>query len=366
MSVRRRLLVLVVASAAAFSSAVPAAQADAPQQAQRQVTVASYNLFLGGDIGALTRATSQLDFLLKAVALWGNVQATDFPARAEAIADLLAADHPDVVGLQEVAKWETASGSAPLEPTYDFLPLLLDALAERGSPYRVLVTNENFVSPEVPLAPLMDLRVKFTDRDVVIARADLPTSQLKASNPAPHTFTARIPLTLPVGSTEIIRGWSSVDVKLRGKTYRFANTHLEAFHPGVRALQGHELTTALDASPYPVVLVGDLNSGPDDLTGPYGMAKAIGLVDSWLTATQTTGDGNTSGQTDSLTNVPSTIDHRIDYVLYTPDGDPAMEAVEAHVIGEELDDRTDATSLHPSLWPSDHAGVVATLHVGRP
>jgi hypothetical protein len=38
-----------------------------------------------------------------------------------------------------------------------------------------------------------------------------------------------------------------------------------------------------------------------------------------------------------------------------------MEPVAAEVLGEELDDRTPA-----GLWPSDHAGVVATLHLARP
>jgi endonuclease/exonuclease/phosphatase family metal-dependent hydrolase len=360
MVVRRTVLVLVAVLAAALPS-VPAAQAAPPENAQRQHTVASYNLFLGGDIGSLTRATSAQDFVIRAAALWRNVGETNFPERADAIADLLAADHPDVVGLQEVAKWETGPPSGgQLVPTYDFLALLLDALADRGTPYRVLVTNTNFVSPEVPLVPLAPLRVKFTDRDVVIARADLPAAQLKASNPSPHIFQARIPITLPVGTTEIIRGWSTVDVKLRGKTYRFANTHLEAFDPTVRRLQGAELTQSLAASPHPVVLVGDLNSRPDDMLGPYGQAKAIGLVDSWLTAPGT-GDGDTSGQTDSLRNDPSTIDHRIDYVLYQPDGTPSLDAVEAHVIGEEDADRTVT-----GMWPSDHAGVVATLHVGHP
>ncbi len=78
--------------------------------------------------------------------------------------------------------------------------------------------------------------------------------------------------------------------------------------------------------------------------------------------------GFTSGQTDPLTNVPSQIDHRIDYVLYDPDGSPALRATDAEVLGEELDDRATSTLTSPArlLWPSDHAGVVATLHVGRP
>jgi hypothetical protein len=66
----------------------------------------------------------------------------------------------------------------------------------------------------------------------------------------------------------------------------------------------------------------------------------------------------TAGQTELLDNVPSKLDHRIDYVFYQPRG---IEAVAAEVVGEELDDPTAA-----GLWPSDHAGVVATLHLAQP
>jgi endonuclease/exonuclease/phosphatase family metal-dependent hydrolase len=369
---------VLVAALSVLTTSPPAAAAP-PAHAGRDVTVASYNLFLGGNIGSLVdpEVDTIPEFIAAAAALWQNVVTTDFPARADAIADLLAEDQPDVVGLQEVADWSTtALPGAPVPPSYDFQALLLDALAERGTPYRVIASNTNFVSPTVPIPPL-GLAVQYTDHDVVIARADLPASQLKAMRPQPHTFEAGIPVTLPVGSTRIIRGWSTVDVKVRGKTFRFANTHLEAFSTEVRNLQAAELAESLAASPHPVVLAGDLNSQPTDDDGAYGTLTGtgtdtgLGLADAWVVAEGPAG-GFTSGQTDPLTNVPSKIDHRIDYVLYDPDpsspDDPVIHATEAHVIGEELADRAVSTVTGSTrlLWPSDHAGVVATLHVGRP
>jgi endonuclease/exonuclease/phosphatase family metal-dependent hydrolase len=381
MSARRtspRLVGAVVAALVAALSvlaAAPQAGASPPSSPEREVGVGSYNLFLGGNIGSLVdpQVDTVPEFIAAAAALWQNVVATDFPARAESIADLLAEDHPDVVGLQEVANWATTSLSGSPVPSYDFQKLLLDALAERGTPYRVIASNTNFASPTVPIPPL-GLAVQFTDRDVVIARADLPASQLKAANKHEHTFQAGIPVTLPVGTTRIIRGWSTVDVKVRGKTFRFANTHLEAFNTAVRNAQAAELAESLAASPHPVVLVGDLNSQPTDAQGAYGLLTGtVGpdLADAWVEAPGT-GDGDTSGQTDPLTNVPSLIDHRIDYVLYEPDPDspqdPVIDATEAHVIGEELGDRATSTVTGTPrlLWPSDHAGVVATIGVGRP
>jgi endonuclease/exonuclease/phosphatase family metal-dependent hydrolase len=378
MSARRtspRLVGAVVAVLVAALSVLTTSPASAaapeptpPADAGREITAASYNLFLGGDIGALIRAGSAAEFFAAASALWQNVIATDFPARAEAIADLLAKEQPDVVGLQEVSSWRSTSLLTGAPGTaYDFQEILLAALAERGTPYRVIASNTNFVSPTVPV-PQLGLAIDFTDRDVVIARADAATGTVKATNAQDHEFAADIDVTLPVGVTvEVVRGWSTVDVQVRGATFRFANTHLEAFSETVRNAQAMELAESLETSPYPVVLAGDLNSEPDDEDGAYGTLESIGLADAWSVAEGPAG-GFTSGQTDPLTNVPSKIDHRIDYVLYDPDGSPELRALDAEVIGEELDDRATSTVTGTPrlLWPSDHAGVVATIGVGRP
>jgi endonuclease/exonuclease/phosphatase family metal-dependent hydrolase len=114
---------------------------------------------------------------------------------------------------------------------------------------------------------------------VIIARTDLPSSRLKVSNPESHNFTATlvIPSAIPGPSFRVPRGWSAVEVKVRGKTVRFVNTHLEAFSVAVRNQQARELTTALAGSAPPVVLAGDLNSAPDDSAGAYGTFAAAGM-----------------------------------------------------------------------------------------
>ena len=165
-------------------------------------------------------------------------------------------------------------------------------------------------------------------------------------------------LTIPVD-----RGWASVEASLRGRKFRFVDTHLEAFNAAVRNLQAQELAALLAGSPLPVVLVGDLNSRPDDTAGAYGiLTGALHLEDAWVRVHGPDG-GFTSGQTDDLNLPESRLTHRIDYVLYQPAG---IEAVAAEVIGEEQADRTPPLPGAPyGLWPSDHAGVAATLAPGR-
>jgi endonuclease/exonuclease/phosphatase (EEP) superfamily protein YafD len=357
---RRRLqaTVLLLAVLMALGAIGPrSAWAGPPQHAQRHLTVATYNLYLGADLTPLFSAASPQELVQRAGQIYAHVVRTDFPSRAEAIARLLAANPPDVAGLQEVSLWETGPIGGPLSPSYDFLELLLAALARHGLTYLPVAVNVNFASDPTPISATTAARL--TDRDVIIARADLPSSQLKVGNPQPHNFTATlvIPSAIPGVSFRVPRGWSAVDVKVRGTTVRFANTHLEAFSVAVRNQQARELAAALAGSANPVVLVGDLNSQPDDTAGAYGTFAAAGYADAWVVVHGPAG-GFTAGQSELLDNVPSKLDHRIDYVLYQPRG---VEAVAAEVIGEELGDRTAA-----GLWPSDHAGVVATLHLAHP
>jgi endonuclease/exonuclease/phosphatase family metal-dependent hydrolase len=352
---RVRAAVALLAVIALGATGLRPAAADTTQ-AQRRLTVATYNLYLGADLTPLFTASSQQELVRRAGQVYANVVKTDFPSRAAAIAELLAADPPDIAGLQEVALWETGPLNGPLTPSYDFLELVLAALARHGLDYRPVAVNTNF-SGSMPISATTAAR--FTDHDVIIARADLATGLLRISHPESHNFAAKlvIPTAIPGLSFTVPRGWSAVDAKVRGKTVRFVDTHLEAFSTQVRNLQAVELAAALAGSGDPVVLVGDLNSRPDDVAGAYGIFATAGYADAWVVVHGPDG-GFTSGQSELLDNVPSTLDHRIDDVLYQPRG---VRAVAADVIGEELDDRTPA-----GLWPSDHAGVVATLRLARP
>ena len=397
---RNRLLAVgaVLAAAAMMAVAAPnLAQASPPEQAQRQVTVMTQNLYLGANLTPLF--TPGVDFASVAAAVLKHVQQVDFPDRAAKIADEIAAHHPDLIGLQEVALWQLGPDCQDLHSYVNYQQVLLDALARDRLSYRVASSDLNFhlTVPLTGVIPGVGCAA-FADHDVILARADLPVSQLKVSNPQSAEFSSypqlvpgvpnEMPVTLDIPgigqqTVSIGRGWTSVDVKVRGKSFRFIDTHLEAYGPAsdpalFRNIQATLLVRhVIAASPLPVIAVGDYNSAAapvPDTTGAYGILTDAGLTDAWPLVRRDADPGYTSGQSDDLNNIPSTIDQRIDLVLFTlgpiravpgsgvtvgnaPPGTP-LEEVHAIMAYDP------ATGQY--LWPSDHAGVIATLHLATP
>jgi endonuclease/exonuclease/phosphatase family metal-dependent hydrolase len=176
-----------------------------------------------------------------------------------------------------------------------------------------------------------------------------------------------IPSGVPgVPPFEVPRGWSSIDVTVKGFTFRFFNTHFEAFDWAVRNVQAEELAEVIEASPYPPVVVGDINSRPPYCTEYNTVAFQTlldtGLLEVWPVVYpkgKRWCGGFTSGQAADLLNAESELDHRIDTIMFDAD---ALTAIRTEVIGDEQRDRSTPTGF----WPSDHAGSVATLRTVRP
>jgi hypothetical protein len=342
--VRRRLVaalvaLLMVVPAAAVSAAPGSSNRD------REVTVMSRNLYLGA---SLTPLIFGPDPLAAVRAVWAQVQATDFALRAEALADEIVDEGPLLVGLQEVTTYRQGPLFDPAdaeEVVLDYLQILLDELAERDTPYRVIASVENFDGelPHLGATAETQFDLRLTDRDVIIARADARTSELKVLGTDSGNFEDA--LILPIGGepTRIERGWVSADVKHRGQTFRFVNTHPEAFDPGVNADQIAELLGDPLATALPTILVGDLNATPESAS--MLPLYAAGFVDTAISAA-TTDAGPTCCFDADLTG--GELDQRIDYVLYRGRFEPAAQR---------------RVGLDPvgGLYPSDHAGVVADL-----
>lgn len=328
---------------------------------RRDVDVMTYNVFLGGDLTPVITAQTPEQFVLAATNLYQQVVATDFPARAASIANSIDETDPLLVGLQEVSLWRTdtpADGPAtPAEDVaFDFLEILLDELDALGLHYEPVSVVDNF-DGEAPTALGFDARL--TDRDVILARSDLDDADLQISNEQSENFDAMLEIPNPVlGTIEVLRGWNSVDVKVRGKSFRLINTHLEAFSPAAQVAQAQELLDGPGDTSLPVVMAGDFNSNavgstPPTTTPTYANLLAAGFTDAWPQAAPVS-LGNGCCWNGDL--VSGTLDHRIDLVLYRGGG---FAATDADLLGEETADLTPA-----GLHPSDHSGVFIGLEFG--
>jgi endonuclease/exonuclease/phosphatase family metal-dependent hydrolase len=355
----RTLLALLALIIAAMLALGPAA---AQAENKRNVSVLTRNLYLGTDLNPVLQAQTFPAFLAAVSSRYAMVQATDFPERAEALADEVADKNPDLIGLQEATLWRTDTPSdGPATPaenvTFDFLDILRGELAERGLDYDVKATSVN-ADIEAPSASGFDVRL--TDRDVILARGDLPSSRLKVSNPQDANFATNFTLNHPVaGPVTFTRGWTSVDGKVRGKGFRFINTHLETQAvPPVQAAQANELLAGPADTSKPVLMLGDFNSAADGSDTPtYGNLVGAGFDDAW-SAVHPGDPGYTCCQAEDLLNAASLLDQRIDIVFSRG----PWSALDADIVGEEQADRTSPTGL----WPSDHAGVVAELRLDLP
>jgi endonuclease/exonuclease/phosphatase (EEP) superfamily protein YafD len=353
------IAVLVVLVAVAPASA-QAAQRH-PFKGKRTVVVETRNVFIGTDLDPIFQAPTFPQLVLATTVAFLNVQATSFPERAEALADEIAANDPDLVGLQEAVVILTdtpADGPAtPAETVlYDYLDILLAALDARGLHYKpvAVVTNAD---NELPTALGFDARV--VDRDAILARTDLRVADLKLSNPQFGNYMTNLTVNTVAGPVTIKRGWTSVDVKIRGKSFRIINTHLEtgAAAP-IQLAQAQELLAGPAATGMPVLLIGDYNSRADGTGTPtYGALRAAGFDDVWSELFPADPGLTCCHETSlRLTGALDAFDERLDLVLERG----GLGALDADILGEELGDRTPS-----GLWPSDHAGLVAELRVPR-
>src|SRR5262245_56767538 len=147
----------------------------------------------------------------------------------------------------------------------DFVQILQTALHARGLNYNVLVQSPSF---DAELASALGFDVRHTEREVILARADLKVADMQLSDAQIGNFVTNctIPSTL-AGPLTLTRGWASVDVKIRGKSFRFLSTHLDPvclpFTPLIQLAQAAEKLAGPGATNLPLILTGDFNSPAD-------------------------------------------------------------------------------------------------------
>jgi len=341
------------------------------------VKVMTRNLYLGADLIPVVTAMTLDEIPVRVAALYKTMQASDIPARAKALAEEIATAQPDLVGLQEAVVFYKQVPSdfnfaAPAvnadKVELDFLQLLLDELTARGTEYVPAVISKN-TDVEFPAADdVQPFDVRMTDRDVILARKG---ARVETANPMSTLYPTRLPFSIPVGSqigvpVNLVRALARVDATVAGARFTFANTHLEVGsggnNPQAQALlaplqegQARDLVNLLKPVAGPVVLVGDFNSAADGSTTMSYATVASSFTDTY--AKLNPGMPGFTCCTDITAPAP-TYRERIDIVFFRGAG-VGPQAVE--YVG------TDPAKRTPSgLWPSDHAGVVATLQVPGP
>lgn len=345
-----------------------------PGEDRRDLTVMTQNLYLGSSLGPALEAKTPEGFVEAVARIYATVQYTNFPQRAEAIADEIQAEEPDLIGLQEVTKWTTGGVNPP--PGYDFLAILQGDLEARGLDYSVgsIAHNAN-IGPAplalaeqgcVQLGPVgleVTCTVQLEDRDVILVNDDTPG--LTWSNPQSGRYNAQQAIESPVGPLSFDRGWASIDARLKHLPFRFVDTHLETEEsPLVQEAQAAEFLAG-PGKGGTIVATGDFNSASDgSTTTSYAQLTAPGKFrDAW--DEEQLGPGSSCCQESdtpplapgALNNPVSTLQTRIDLILSR--GAARSGGDEAELVGDT------PFQVTPPFWPSDHAGVIGTLHLGH-
>ena len=350
-SLRIRLLT-PIALALTLSSSSLAVNDDKNDKAA--VTVMTRNMDSGTDLGFIFAATTFPSFVSAVAATYAEINASNIPQRAGRLADEIAAEQPDLIGLQEVTLWRTGPLNNPVATTvlYDQLQLLLADLAKRNLHYS-LVAVQNLLDAQTP--DFADgINVRITDRNAVLARSDLPPGHLDILNVRAQRYAAVLNITNAIlGTIPNPRGFIAAEVIVRGTRFKFVTTHLESLSPDpatttIQLAQANELITAFSSANEPVILAGDFNANADpgpDHTAVTANLQAAGFRDAWRTA-HPAKFGSTwplflEDQFAGTAVVPF---ERIDLIFGR-----AVQVLDA-----------EQTGLTP-LYGSDHVGVVATL-----
>lgn len=383
-----RLAVASLAAALLFAlvPAVAAAKQGSDNRGQgHEVKVMTRNLYLGADLGPPIGAKSVGEFTELNGQVLREVTANDFPVRAKGLAQEILKKKPDLVGLQEASLWRTGppslepllnSGATPTATTvrYDYLKELLAQLNKgKGKPrYRVAVSGDEF-DFEAPadengapgdgpnsVIPNAEINGRLTMRDAILVRND---AGVTFKRPRRGHFANLLTETISGVKITVTRGWVAIDAKVRGShTFRFVNTHLEAFDPAsqvpsIRALQASELVApgGPATTKLPVILAGDLNSDND--TVEPGDRQAYEALVSAGMRERSTNDPLGCCLKSSLLAIGAggsvaDFDHQVDHVMTR---DPKEVKLKTSFV----------TGRQPvnGFWDSDHAGLFSSLRL---
>lgn len=370
--------------------------------AAAEINVMTQNQYIGADLGpVLAAATAEpfdpIAFNSAVVDALSKIAAGRPTERARALASEIAKRNPAVVGLQEAYKLECmpypgvpeAPGMGCDNPMVRsaFRDRLQDTVSALLGDYVVAGKVTNLQIAAIPFfVDGYPAVLAIADRDAILVRKGLNASWVdfaslgacvKPSDQGCNYQTAPPPLSTPLGTIAIERGFLAVDVTVKGRPYRVFNTHLEQRvlapdQPESRMLQVGQafelagIALATWDGVTPLIVVGDINSDPRDTipSPPYPLSappyavftQGYGFTDAW-TMRSGSGDGLTCCEAEDLANRRTDAYERIDMIFSRPQ--PAR-VVDMKLLGDSIGDKT----LPPGnggLWPSDHAALTARL-----
>lgn len=321
----------------------------------RHVTVMTRNMYIGADVDAAMAALftpDPGDDLPAMMTALETLQRTDFAARVQALAGEIAEHRPQVVGVQEAYELSVTPAllGLPGDPIQiDFLGALQWALGARGLNYTLAGRNTTTD------ATVAGGAVHIIDHDALLVDADHVTLEGPAVE---SVFQANIGEVAP--GVSLRRGYVARQATVNGVPMLLVNTHPEpgesADIVGLRYYQALELAQFIGTAPR-VVLLGDLN----DVAGSpmYQVLAGAQLVDTWP-AMRPRVEGLTCCHLPDLSNRRPNFYSRIDYV-WTRGFDGPAGRVHGEITRTGMLPRDRVNGAFGLIWPSDHAGLVATF-----
>lgn len=366
------------------------------------VKVMTQNQYLGADLAPIVGAPDEISFNAAVIVALSEIAANNFDERVQELARQIATRRPHIVGLQEMFEFtceDFGSGKCAVfdGAFHDHLGATMDALADLGADYYVAAQVQNLLLPPpgLPLPGLPvhldtdgvpDLFVGVVDRDVILARGNVPADKVtfacaRPSDDGCNYQQVAQAMTL-IGPINIERGFVGVDATIYGNNYRIVNTHLEVqspspdpLSPAIQAAQASELIGTMSLQPPPegsrLIILGDINSSPDDTrfpdpaAGPFftpyqQLASGTDLFGNQIAAPYTdiwnlnrwTRPGYTCCQDSDLGNRRSAHSERIDVVF----SQQVPRRAHSNVLGIFPWNKTPS-----GLWPSDHGTVISRI-----
>ena len=372
------------------------------------------NQYVGAD---LFRLVGTSDFNANVIEVL-ELRTASLPAeRVQALAALIAQRMPAVVAVEEAYKF-TCTDSTPDDQTgcedpaiaAAFTDHLEGTLSALGGKYYAAahVSNLDIAFPIVFKGEL--LTVTALDRDVILARSDVPTTKIPfkhfclrpsiTSDGCNYALVAST--TITIGGQDIPvnieRGFVGVTAVINKQPYNFIATHLETrltetegrIYQSGQAAELISYLTPLVESGVKTLVAGDFNSDPrnpvltfspeflaylssqgvPDVLLPYlGIPPYTDVLTVHrrmdIASGRSTGKGApligmSCCQDEDLGNKKSVLYERVDLLWSSV---MPTKVQDARLLGESTSNKTRPIAI--GVWPSDHASVAAKLTFGK-